>query len=34
MANDHPVDLPWQDGLPASALETSSVPFDQTQRAA
>jgi len=30
----YPVELPWKDGMPASALETSSVPLDQTQQAA
>jgi ectoine hydroxylase len=30
----YPVDLPWKDGMPASALETSSVPFDESKQAA
>ncbi len=29
-----PVALPWQDGMPASALQTSSVPFGDTKQAA
>jgi hypothetical protein len=29
-----PLDLPWKDGVPASALQTSSVPFDGTRKAA
>jgi ectoine hydroxylase len=30
----YPVDLPWKDGLPASALQTSSVPVDDMKKAA
>ncbi|MBK0392632.1 phytanoyl-CoA dioxygenase family protein [Ramlibacter algicola] len=30
----YPVDLPWRDGLPASALQTSSVPFADMKQAA
>ena len=30
----YPVDLPWKDGLPASALQTSTVPFDEMKKAA
>ena len=30
----YPVDLPWRNGLPASALATSSEPFDQIRKAA
>ena len=30
----YPVDLPWHAGLPPSALQTSSVPFDEMKRAA
>ena len=30
----YPVDLPWKDGLPASALETSPVPFAELKQAA
>ena len=28
LLNDYPVDVPWKQGLPASALVTSDVPFD------
>jgi ectoine hydroxylase len=28
------VELPWRDGMPASALQTSSVPFDEKRQAA
>ena len=34
LLKDYPVELPWKDGLPASALETSSVPFDELKQAA
>ena len=34
LLKDYPVDLPWKDGLPASALQTSSVPFDDMRKAA
>ena len=27
LVKDYPVDLPWKDGLPASALETSTEPM-------
>jgi ectoine hydroxylase len=30
----YPVETPWKNGLPASALQTSSVPFDEMKRAA
>jgi ectoine hydroxylase len=30
----YPVDLPWKDGLPASALQTSTVPIDEMKKAA
>lgn len=30
----YPVDLPWKDGVPASALQTSTVPIDEMKRAA
>ena len=30
LLKDYPVDLPWQHGLPASALETSLTPFSPT----
>ncbi|ROZ76663.1 phytanoyl-CoA dioxygenase family protein [Ramlibacter sp. WS9] len=28
LLKDYPVDLPWKDGIPASALQTTDVPFD------
>jgi ectoine hydroxylase len=28
LLKDYPVDLPWKDGVPASALQTTDVPFD------
>ncbi len=34
LLKDYPVQLPWKDGLPASALQTSSVPFDEMKQAA
>jgi ectoine hydroxylase len=34
LSKPYPVDLPWAKGLPASALVTTDVPFDQTQKAA
>ncbi|MBA3772161.1 MAG: phytanoyl-CoA dioxygenase family protein [Ramlibacter sp.] len=34
LLKDYPVDLPWKDGLPASALQTSTVPFDEMKKAA
>ena len=34
LLNDYPVDLPWKDGLPASALQTTSVPFDEMKQSA
>ena len=30
----YPVDVPWKNGLPASALQTSPVPIDEMKRAA
>ena len=30
----YPVDTPWKNGLPASALQTSSVPIDEIKKAA
>jgi ectoine hydroxylase len=30
----YPVDLPWKDGVPASALQTSPVPIDEMKKAA
>ena len=32
LLKDYPVDLPWKDGLPASALQTTSVPFDELKK--
>ena len=29
LLKDYPVELPWKDGVPASALETSSVPIEE-----
>jgi ectoine hydroxylase len=34
LLKDYPVELPWKDGLPASALQTTSVPFEETRQAA
>ena len=34
LLQDYPVDLPWKDGLPASALQTSVLPLAQMQAAA
>jgi ectoine hydroxylase len=34
LVNDYPVDLPWKNGLPASAMQTTSVPFDEMKQAA
>jgi ectoine hydroxylase len=34
LLKDYPVDLPWQDGVPASALQTTDVPFDEMRKAA
>ncbi len=34
LLKDYQVDLPWKDGLPASALQTSTVPFDEMKKAA
>ena len=34
LLKDYPVDLPWKDGLPASALQTTSVPIDEVRQAA
>jgi hypothetical protein len=28
------VDLPWKDGVPASALQTTTMPFDELKKAA
>ena len=34
LVKDYPVDVPWKNGLPASALQTTSVPFDEAKQAA
>jgi ectoine hydroxylase len=34
LLKDYPVDLPWKDGVPASALQTTSVPFDEMKQPA
>jgi ectoine hydroxylase len=34
LSKSYPVDLPWANGLPASALVTTDVPFDQAKVAA
>jgi ectoine hydroxylase len=34
LLRDDPVDLPWKDGLPASALATSPEPIDRIRKAA
>ncbi|MEN9538119.1 MAG: hypothetical protein RLZZ126_354 [Pseudomonadota bacterium] len=34
LLKDYPVDLPWKDGLPGSALQTSATPFDAQKQAA
>jgi ectoine hydroxylase len=34
LLRDYPVDLPWKDGLPESALVTNELPFDQIKEAA
>ncbi|NPC55438.1 phytanoyl-CoA dioxygenase family protein [Caenimonas soli] len=34
LLKDYPVDLPWKNGLPASALETTAVPFEEIREAA
>ncbi len=34
LLKDYPVELPWQDGMPASALQTSLVPFGEMKEAA
>jgi ectoine hydroxylase len=34
LLKDYPVDLPWKDGVPASALQTTDVPFDEMRKAA
>ena len=34
LLKDYPVDLPWKDGVPASALQTTTMPFDELKEAA
>ena len=34
LQKSYPVDLPWENGMPASALQTSSVPLNETKLAA
>ncbi|RYG14570.1 MAG: proline hydroxylase [Burkholderiales bacterium] len=34
LLKDYEVDLPWKDGLPPSAMQTTSVPFDEMKKAA
>jgi ectoine hydroxylase len=34
LLKSYPVDLPWKDGVPASALQTTTVPFDEMKKAA
>jgi ectoine hydroxylase len=34
LLKDYPVDLPWKDGIPASALQTTSVPIDEMKQSA
>jgi len=34
LSKNYPVDLPWKDGVPASALQTTTVPFDEMKMAA
>jgi ectoine hydroxylase len=34
LLKDYPVDLPWKNGMPGSALVTSSDPIDETKKAA
>src|SRR6059058_6491209 len=34
LRRDYPVDLPWKNGMPASALVTSSAPIEQVNKAA
>jgi len=34
LLTDYPVDVPWKDGMPASALQTTSVPFGEMKEAA
>ena len=34
LLEEYPVDVPWEKGMPASALQTSSVPIDDMKKAA
>jgi ectoine hydroxylase len=34
LLKEYAVALPWKDGVPASALQTSTVPFDNVRKAA
>jgi ectoine hydroxylase len=34
LLKDYPVQLPWKDGVPASALQTTDLPFDELRKAA
>jgi len=34
LLKDYPVDLPWKDGMPGSALATSPDPIDFAKKAA
>jgi ectoine hydroxylase len=34
LRKSYPVDVPWENGMPASALQTSSVPIDDMKQAA
>ena len=34
LLKNYPVDVPWKDGMPASALQTSSEPFGEMKEAA
>jgi ectoine hydroxylase len=34
LLREYPVEVPWKNGLPASALQTSNVPIDELKRAA
>ena len=34
LVNSYPVDLPWKDGIPASALQTSLDTIDDVRKAA
>jgi ectoine hydroxylase len=34
LLKDYPVQLPWKDGVPASALQTTDLPFDELRKVA